>query len=70
MTITKNNGSVEAITKTGLFVKWDLLKELNIEEKRIHKNRNVSKTKDDRYRKLVDKFIGKYEQKGVLKWIR
>ena len=28
MTITKNNGSVEAITKTGLFVKWDLLKEL------------------------------------------
>ena len=70
MTIVKNNGGVEILTKTGLFNKLDLLKELNTKEKRMLRNDNSSRPKDDKYRKLVDKFIIGYEQEGVLKWIR
>ena len=39
-------------------------------ENRILNNKNVMKKTDDEYRKLVDKFVIKYEQGGVLKWIK
>ena len=70
MTIVKNNGNVEILTKISQYDKLSLMKELQTKENRILNNKNVMKKTDDEYRKLVDKFVIKYEQGGVLKWIK
>ena len=61
MTIVKNSGGVEVLTKTGSFNKLELLKELNTKGERINRDKNTAKSKDGGYRRLVDKFIDKYE---------
>lgn len=63
LTIVKNNGSVESLTKLGEYDKLALLKELQRLEKK-----SIKTGSDSEYRKIVDKFLNKYVKGGFLEW--
>ena len=65
MTIVKNNGSVETLTKSKEYDKLSMLKELQRSEKN-----NIKRNLESEYRKIVDKFLNKHEQGGFLKWTK
>lgn len=65
LTIVKNNGNTESLTKLGDFDKLLMLKEL----KRLEKN-NVKIGSDSEYRKIVDKFLNKYVKGDVIEWLK
>ena len=62
-TIIKNNGAVEILTKLNDVDKKSLL----IELRRLEKN-NVKLGIDSEYRKIIDKFLGKCVEGGILEW--
>lgn len=65
LSVVKNNGKVEILTKTSTFNNLQLLCEI----RRMTKS-EVKFGSDSEYRKVVDKFLKKYEEKGVFEWKR
>lgn len=65
ITIVKNSGNLEMLTKIGEFSKLSLLREL----KRLEKN-SVKIGLDSEYRKVVDNFLIKYRKGGVFEWLK
>lgn len=65
LTIVKNNGYIESLTKLGECDRLSLLKELQ----RLEKN-NIKTSSDSEYRKIVDKFLNKYSKGGFLQWLK
>lgn len=65
LTIVKNNGYIESLTKSGEYDRLSLLKELQ----RLEKN-NIKIGSDSEYRKIVDKFLNKYSKGGFLQWLK
>lgn len=65
LTIVKNNGNTESLTKLANLDKLLMLKEL----KRLEKN-NVKTGSDSEYRKIVDKFLNKYVRGDVIEWLK
>lgn len=65
LTIVKNNGYIESLTKLGEYDRLSLLKELQ----RLEKN-NIKAGFDSEYRKVVDKFLNKYSKGGFLQWLK
>ena len=63
LTIVKNIGEVEVLTKRNHYDKLSLLRELDRQ-----KRKNVKLGTDAEYRKVIDKFIEKYEGIEVIKW--
>lgn len=65
LSIVKNNGGVEVLTKTKDYSTLNLLTELSRLEKR-----NVKTGSNAEYRKIIDKFIKKYNEMGVIEWLK
>ncbi|MGN1481794.1 minor capsid protein [Porcipelethomonas sp.] len=63
LTIVKNNGNIESLTKLFEIEKLSMLKELQ----RLEKN-NIKVGSDSEYRKIVDKFLDKHEKGGFFEW--
>lgn len=65
LTIVKNNGRVETLTKLSEYNIESAMKEL------FRKGSRAEKTGlDSEFRKAVDKFLTKYEESGVIEWIK
>jgi hypothetical protein len=65
LTIVKNNGRVETLTKLSEYNTESAMKEL------FRKGSRAEKTGlDSEFRKAVDKFLNKYEESGVIEWIK
>ena len=65
LSVVKNNGKVEVLTKRVGYDRLSYLIELNRAEK------NTVKTNSDtEYRKLVDNFLIKHVEGGVFEWIK
>lgn len=65
LSVVRNNGEVEVLTKLKQYNRLDLLIELD----RL-KKRTVKINSDAEYRKIINKFIKKYEEQGVLKCLK
>ena len=65
LTIVKNNGSVEVLTKKLAYDKLGILTELN----RLEKN-NIKSGSDEEYQKIINKFLNKHTKGGLLEWIK
>lgn len=65
LSIVKNNGNVEVITKSKEYDK----KKIIVERERNRKKYIVSGT-DDEYRQYINKLLGKLDKKGVIEWIK
>ncbi|MBO6032533.1 MAG: minor capsid protein [Prevotella sp.] len=65
ITIVKNNGNVEVLSKSGIYDAKKALTELD----RDVKNK-VKSGKDSEYNAVIQKFLKRYEEKGVLKWLK
>lgn len=63
LTIVKNNGNVETLTKLKKYDKLSLLRELQ----RLEKN-SIKTGSDNEYRKIINKFLSKYQEGGLLEW--
>ena len=65
LTIVKNNGRVETLTKISEYDIESTMKEL------LRKGSRAEKTGlDSEFRKVVDKFLGKYAEGGVIEWVK
>lgn len=65
LTIVKNNGYIESLTKLSEYDRLLMLKELQ----RLEKN-NIKTGSDSEYRKIIDKFLNKYSKGGFLQWLK
>lgn len=65
LTVVKNNGEVEVLTKLKKYNKLDFLVELD----RL-KKKTVKMDSDVEYQKVINKFTKKYENQGVIKWLK
>lgn len=65
LSIVKNNGRVETLTKKKSFEKRDFIVELI----RL-KKKEVKTDSDNEYRKIVDKFLTNHSKGGVFEWLR
>ena len=63
LSIVKNNGKVEVLTKTSAYDRGAFLTEL----KRACNN-EIKTGSDAEYRKIVDKFLKKYAERGIFEW--
>lgn len=63
LTIVKNNGGVESLTKISEYDELSMLKELRRLEKK-----NVKVGSDNEFRNVVDKFLTKSVKGGVIEW--
>lgn len=63
LTVVKNNGDVETLTKINGYDRLSFLRELQ----RLEKN-GVKTGSDSEYRKIINKFLNKYQKEGVLEW--
>lgn len=63
LTIVKNNGGVETLTKLSEINAVAMLKEIQ----RLERN-NVKTKSDSEYRKIIAKFLNKHDKGGILKW--
>lgn len=63
LTIVKNNGNVETLTKINRYDRLSFLRELQ----RLERN-GVKTGSDSEYRKIINKFLNKYQKEGVLEW--
>ena len=65
LSIVKNNGTVEVLTKLSSYDKLNVLTELS----RLEKN-NVKVGSDEEYRKIINKFLNKYNDGGIFEWTK
>lgn len=65
LSIVKNNGTVEVLTKLSSYDKLNVLTELS----RLEKN-NVKVGSDEEYRKIINKFLNKYNEGGIFEWTK
>ncbi|MBR6618638.1 MAG: hypothetical protein IKL00_12340, partial [Oscillospiraceae bacterium] len=65
LTIVKNNGGVETLTKRHNYDTLTMLRELN----RLEKN-NVKTHSEKEYRKIIEKFLNKHHKGGILEWTK
>ncbi len=65
LSIVKNNAGVEVLTKNKDYNILNLLTELSRLEKR-----NVKTGSNAEYRKIIDKFIKKYDELEVIEWLK
>ena len=65
LSIVKNNGTVEVLTKLSSYDKLNVLTELS----RLEKN-NVKVGSDEEYRKIINKFLNKYNEGGIFEWAK
>lgn len=65
LTIVKNNGGVETLTKRHNYDTLAMLRELN----RLEKN-NVKTHSEKEYRKIIEKFLNKHHKGGILEWTK
>lgn len=65
LTIIKNNGGVEALTKLNTYDKLEILTALS----RLEKN-NIKSGSDEEYRKIINKFLNKYTEGGLFEWTK
>ena len=71
ITIVKNNGKVETLTKTGSYDKLDILKSLDRIKNDIKKKAPKSgEFRDGLYRKETLKFLNKHHLGGLVEWIK
>lgn len=71
ITIVKNNGKVETLTKIGSYDRLDLLKSLDRIDASIKKKvPNAGDFRDSLYRKETEKFLNKYQIGGMIEWIK
>ena len=63
LTIVKNNGGVETLTKLSEINAVAMLKEIQ----RLERN-NVKTKSDSEYRKIIAKFLNQHDKGGILKW--
>ncbi len=64
MSVVKNNGAVEILTKTSECDILDMMTDLS----RLLK-KQVKQNTDAEYRKVINKFLDKYTEKGVVEWL-
>lgn len=69
ISVVKNNGGVEVLIKKNSYDKLDLLTNLDRLRRKNVKSKN-KKQSDAEFRKVVRKFISKYEEEEILKWIK
>lgn len=69
ISVVKNNGGVEVLTKRDSYDKLKLLTELDRLKRKNVKSKD-KKQSDAEFRKVVRKFISKYETEEILKWIK
>ena len=69
ISVVKNNGGVEVLIKKNSYDKLDLLTNLDRLRRKNVKSKN-KKQSDAEFRKVVRKFISKYEAEEILKWIK
>lgn len=65
ITVVKNSGVVETLTKIGDYDAISLLRELD----RFKKN-NIKMGLDSEFRKIIDKFLIKYREGGIFEWLK
>lgn len=65
LSIVKNNGKVEVLTKLMEYDKMTTIKEL---DRMIRKN--IKTGSDSEYRAIVNKFLSKYVELGVIEWLK
>ncbi len=65
LSIVKNNGTVEVLTILSSYDKLNVLTELS----RLEKN-NVKVGSDEEYRKIINKFLNKYNEGGIFEWTK
>ncbi len=65
LTIVKNNGGLETLTKRHNYDTLAMLRELN----RLEKN-NVKTHSEKEYRKIIEKFLNKHHKGGILEWTK
>jgi hypothetical protein len=71
LTIVKNNGKVETLTKIGSYDRLDLLKSLDrIKNDIVKKAPEVGEFRDSLYRKETEKFLNKYQIGGLVEWTK
>ena len=63
LTIVKNNGNIETLTKLKKCDKLSLLRGLQ----RLEKN-SIKTGSDNEYRKIINKFLSKHQEGGLLEW--
>lgn len=69
ISVVKNNGGVEVLIKRNSYDKLELLTDLDRLRRKNVKSKD-KKQSDAEFRKVVRKFISKYETKEILKWIK
>ena len=71
LTIVKNNGKVETLTKISSYDRLDLLKSLDrIKNDIVKKAPEVGEFRDSLYRKETEKFLNKYQIGGLVEWTK
>lgn len=65
LTIVKNNGKVEVLTKVSDYDRMIAMRKL---DRMIHKN--IKTGSDSEYRVIVNKFLNKYIELGVIEWLK
>lgn len=71
LTIVKNNGKVEALTKISSYNNLDMLKALNRINNDIKKKApEIGEFRNSLYRKETEKFLKKYQLGGLIEWIK
>ena len=65
LSIVKNNGKVEVLTKLMEYDRMTTIKEL---DRMIRKN--IKTGSDSEYRAIVNKFLSKYVELGVIEWLK
>ncbi|MBQ6250183.1 hypothetical protein [Ruminococcus sp.] len=68
LTIVKNNGSVETLSKLKDFDKLSLLRTLQKAENKVLKATKKGEYRDSEYRKEVNKFLDKQQKGGLFEW--
>lgn len=65
MSVVKNNGKIEVLTKLTEYDRIDLIREL---DRMVRKQ--IKTGSDAEYRAVVNKFLNKYIDMGVIEWLK
>lgn len=68
LTIVKNNGNVETLSKLKDFDKLSLLRSLQKAENKVLKATKKGEYRDNEYRKVVNKFLDNQQKGGLFEW--
>ena len=70
ITIAKNNGKVEALTKLKSYDKLDVMHKLQRIDNKIIKTTKPGEYRDSLYRKEINKFLNSQQNGGIVEWIK